>query len=217
MTLRNSPRHLAFEMEIDELFALASDTLEGEVATDEQEAGLADLLDQIRQAEKDAEAARKEEKQPHLDAGRKVDADWKPGLDKAKAAISAIKDKLTGYRVAKQRAAEEAARMAREEAEAKMRTAQAKLAEPEHLQARFDAEAEVKDAQKLAAQANKIDRAPTGLRTRQIAVVEDREALLQHVMKHDPAALTAWLENYAQRALPSQLPGVRIEIERRAA
>ena len=45
----------------------------------------------------------------------------------------------------------------------------------------------------------------------------DRRALLEHVMRNDPDALTGWLAEYAQRALPAQLPGVTIRIERRAA
>lgn len=85
------------------------------------------------------------------------------------------------------------------------------------LEARFEAEAELKEAGKIKAAANRSDREATGLRTYQVAIVDDHKALLQHIMRTDPAPLKAWLDDYARRALPSKLPGCRIDVERRAA
>jgi len=171
----------------------------------------------VRRVCKDAEAQRTAEKKPHLEAGRKVDADWKPHLDKLDAAATALKNALTPWREAQAKAAAEAAHKLREEAEAKQRAAQEALKQSDDLEARFAAEAQLKQATKLAATANKIDRSATGLRTYQIAEVTDRKALLQHVMRTDPDALTEWLADYARKALPAQLPGVTIRIEKRAA
>jgi hypothetical protein len=35
-------------------------------------------------------------------------------------------------------------------------------------------------------------------------------------MAHDAAPLKSWLEEYARKALPSQLPGCKVVIEREA-
>ena len=203
---------------IDELFELVSDsTSGGQVTTDEQDAALDSLLDDIRKARKAADADRVAEKKPHDEAGKAVQAAYKPVLDKADTAMAEIKRLLTPYRTAKQRAKDEAARKAREEAEAKERAAREALETSDDLTERFEAESQLAQAKKLTSVANKIDRTATGLRSRQVAVVTDRRALLEYVMRNDADTLTAWLSDYAQRALPSQLPGVTIEREQVAA
>ncbi len=207
----------AFALHIEELFSLVSGCVAAPVQTDEQEAALDALLDDVRKAKKDADAERAAEKKPHDDAAKAVQTAWKPLLDRCDKAADAIKAALTPYRTAKQRAKDEAARIAREEAEAKQRAAQAALRQSDDLESRFAAEEQLKQAQKLAAQANRIDRTATGLRTYQIADVTDRRALLEHVMRNDPDALTEWLAEYARKALPAQLPGVTIRTEKRAA
>lgn len=207
----------AFALHIEELFSLVSGSVAAPVQTDEQEAALDALLDDVRKAKKDADAERAAEKKPHDDAAKAVQAAWKPLLDRCDKAAEAIKAALTPYRTAKQRAKDEAARIAREEAEAKQRAAQEALRQSDDLEARFAAEEQLKQAEKLAAQANRIDRSATGLRTYQVADVTDRRALLEHVMRNDPDALTAWLAEYARKALPAQLPGVTIRIEKKAA
>lgn len=215
----NSPPPLEkMGLHIEDLFSLVSGSLAGgEVSNDDQEAALDALLDEVRKAKKDADALRAAEKKPHDDAAKAVQAAWKPILDRCDKAVDAIKAALTPYRTAKQRAKDEAARKAREEAEAKQRAAQEALRQSDDLEARFVAEAQLKQAEKLAAQANKIDRSATGLRTYQVAEVTDRRELLKHVMLTDPDALAEWLAEYARKALPTQLPGVTIRIEKRAA
>lgn len=214
----NPPPLEMMGLHIEELFSLVSGSLAGgEVTTDDQEAALDAILDDLRKAKKDADAMRATEKKPHDDAGKAVQAAWKPLLDRCDKAADAIKAALTPYRTAKQRAKDEAARIAREEAEAKQRAAQAALRQSDDLETRFAAEEQLKAASKLAAQANRIDRSATGLRTYQIADVTDRRALLEHVMRNDPDALTDWLAEYARKALPAQLPGVTIRTEKKAA
>lgn len=207
----------AMGLHIEDLFALVSGTVAATVTTDEQEAALDELLDDVRQARKDADEQRVLEKRPHDDAGKAVQAAWKPLLDRCDKAAEAIKAALTPYRTARQAAKDEAARIAREEAAAKLEQAQAALRKSDDLEERFAAEEALEQAGKLTAQANRIDRSATGLRSKQVADVTDRRALLEYVMKTDPEALGEWLAEYARKALPASLPGVTIRIERKAA
>lgn len=213
----NPPPVATMGIHIEDLFALISGSTAGAITTDKQEADLGELLDQVRQARKDADAQRVIEKAPHDEAAAAVQALWKPLLARCDAAATAIKDALTPYRNAKQKAKDDAARIAREEAAAKLAQAQAALKTSDDLETRFTAEEQLKQAGKLTAVANKIDRAPTGLRTLKVAVVTNRRELLEHVMRTDPDALGEWLAEYAHAALPSQLPGVKIQTVKRAA
>jgi len=213
----NPPPLEAMSLHIEDLFALVSGSTAAPVTNDEQEAALDALLDDVRKARKDADAQRAAEKKPHDDAANAVQAAWKPLLARLDMGADALKAALTPYREARQRAKNEAARKAREEAEAKQHAAQEALRKSDDLEARFEAEAQLKQASKLVSSANKIDRSATGLRTYQVAEVADRKALLQHVMRTDPDALADWLAEYARKALPAQLPGVTIRIEKRAA
>lgn len=213
----NPPVLEAMQLHVEDLFATVSGSTASEVKTDEQEAALDALLETVRLTRKDADAKRVEAKRPHDEAAKAVQADWKPLLDRLDAATAALKDALTPYRIARQKAKDEEARKAREAAEAERLAAQEALKVSDDLEERFAAEERLARSTKLEAVANKIDRSATGLRSRQVAVVTDRKALLQHVMKHDPDTLTQWLEAYAQRALPSVLPGVTVETERKAA
>ena len=215
----NPPAVEAMALHVEDLFKLVSDTTDGaEVTTDEQEAALDSLLADVKQAAKDAEATRKAEKEPHLEAGRQVDAAWKPIKDRLDMAENEIKKLLTPYRVAKQRARDEAARKAREEAEAKEAAARAKLQEPEHLQARFDAEEELKAAGKLKAVANRTEREATGLRTYKVVTVNDYRAALLWIAKRNPEAVNAFVEEYARKnAVNRPMDGVTVSEEKRAA
>jgi hypothetical protein len=214
----NPPASEAMALHVEDLFKLVSDTTAGaEVSTDEQEAALDNLLDDVRQARKDAEAKRVEEKEPHLEAGRAVDAAWKPITTRCDAAADEIKRLLTPYRVAKQAAKDAAAAKARQEAEERSEAARQAHLAADTLEARYEAETAIKSAAKLATVAKKIDREPTGLRTRQVAVVTDYRALLLHIANTDKPALDAFLEEYARKALPAQLPGTEIETQLRAA
>lgn len=222
MTISNNPpAHEAMAMHIEELFAMVSDTVDGAtVSTDEQEAALDGLLDDLRTARKDADAKRAEEKRPHDDAAKAVQTKWKPLLDRCDMAANEIKRLLTPYRTAKLAAAEEAKRKAREEAEARQSAAQAALQQSDDLAARFAAEEDLKAAKKLTAVANKIDRAPTGLRTRWVAELDNPTAALKHFMATQPDALKAWLLDQAQRDVNSGarvIPGFTIKEERKAA
>lgn len=217
----NPPADVVFGMHIDDLFCTLSDTLAGgEVTTDEQEAAIDAILDDFRKAAKDADKARADEKKPYLDAGKAVDATWKPITDKATRGANACKDALTLYRVAKQRAAEEAARIAREEAAAKAKAAQDALRGADDLETTFLAEQQLAAAAKLQAQANRIDRAPTGLRTYYTAEVTDHKAALMHYIARDPEPFKALIQSLADqdaRGTRSPVPGVIFHENKKAA
>jgi hypothetical protein len=222
VTLRNSPPEIAFSLEVDDLFALLSDTLAGTdgVTTDEQEAAIDGLMDDFRRVAKDTEASRKEAAKPFDDGKKAVQAAFKPVLDKAESGIAACKDALTPYRDAKRRAAEEAARKLREEAEERQRQAQAALHQSDDLAARWAAEETLKAADKLAKEANRVDRAPTGLRTYYEAVITDRKAALLHYIARSPERFEALIQQLADedaRGTRAPVPGIDFIERKRAA
>ena len=215
------PPDAAFGLHIDDLFSLLSDTLAGEeVTTDEQEAAIDAILDDFRKAGADSEKARKAEKEPHLEAGRQVDAKWKPIVDKATRGATACKDALTPYRTAKQRAKDEAARQAREEAEARQKAAQDALRTADDLEAKFAAERQLEQAAKLTAVANKIDRSATGLRTFYEAEITDRKAALLFYIARAPERFEALIQQMADedaRGTRAPVPGVIFHERKKAA
>ena len=71
----NSPPPLeAFGLHIEELFSLVSGSVASPISTDDQEAALDALLDDVRKAKKGADEQRAAEKKPHDDAGKAVQA-----------------------------------------------------------------------------------------------------------------------------------------------
>lgn len=217
------PPFEAWSLHIEDLFKLVSDTTAGgTVQNDEQEAALDALLDDFRKARKAADTERAAEKKPHDDAAKAVQVRWKPLLDKCDMAAEEIKRLLTPYRTAKQRAKDEAARKAREEAEAKRLEAEAALRQSDDLEARFEAEETLKQAQKLAAVANRIDRTATGLRTHWEAEITDRKAALLHYLKEQPEAFASLIQELADRdarneATRRDIPGVIFHERKKAA
>jgi hypothetical protein len=219
----NPPPDAAFGLHIDSLFSLLSDTLAGgEVSNDAQEAAIDGILDDFRRAGKDADKARADEKRPHDEAGKAVQAKWKPIIDKADRGATACKDALTPYRTAKQRARDEAARKAREEAEAQAKAAQEALRQSDDLEARYDAEIQLEAAQKLTAQANRIDREATGLRTYWEAQITDRKAALLHYLAEQPEMFAMLIQELADKdarreATRRTIPGIVFHERKRAA
>lgn len=217
----NPPADAAWGIHIDELFQLLSDTLAGgEVSTDEQEAAIDGLLDDFRKAAKDADKQRAAEKKPHDDAAKAVQVKWKPIVDKANRGVEACKEALTPYRTAKQLAKDEAARKAREEAEAREAEARAALQQSEDLEAKFAAEQQLEQAGKLKAVANRIDRSATGLRTYWEAEITDRKAALLHYLSRWPERFEALIQQMADedaRGARGTVPGVTFHERKKAA
>lgn len=216
----NPPAFDAMSIHIEDLFSLVSDSLTGSVETDEQEAALDDLLDDFRKARKLADTERAAEKKPHDEAGKAVQAKWKPLLDRCDMAVDEIKRLLTPYRTAKQKAKDDAARQAREEAEAQQRAAQEALRQSEDLEDRFAAEAQLKQAEKLTAQANRIDRSATGLRTHWEAEITDPHAAVKHYLNRSPERFIALAQQLADedaRGARAPVPGVVFHEIKKAA
>jgi len=219
----NPPPDAAFGLHIDELFSLLSDTLAGgQVDSDDKDAAIDGLMDDFRKAAKDADKARAAEKKPHDDAAKAVQVKWKPIIDKADRGVAACKEALTPYRTAKQRAKDEAARKAREEAEAIQRAAQEALRQSEDLEAKFAAEQQLEQAQKLAAVANRIDRAPTGLRTFWEAEITDRKEALRHYLSEQPEMFVNLIQELADKdarneATRRNIPGILFHERKKAA
>lgn len=217
----NPPPDASFGMHIDDLFSLLSDTLAGgEVSTDEQEAAIDAILDDFRKAGKDADKARAAEKKPHDDAAKAVQVKWRPIIDKAERGAQACKEALTPYRTAKQRAKDEAARKAREEAEAREIEARKALQQSDDLEAKFAAEQQLEQAAKLKAVANRIDRSATGLRTYWEAEITDRKAALLHYLARSPERFEVLIQQLADedaRSTRAPVPGIVFHERKKAA
>lgn len=217
----NPPPVVAHSLHIEDLFSLASGSLAaGPIQNDDQEAALDTMLDDFRKARKAADEQRALEKKPHDDAAKEVQAAWKPLLDRCDMAVNQIKAALTPYREARQRAKDEAARLAREEAERTQRAAQESLRASQDMEERFAAEEELKRSQKLTAVANRIDRSATGLRTYWEAEVTDRKAALLHYISRQPEAFETLIQQLADqdaRGTRAPVPGVTFHERKRAA
>ncbi|MDT0509498.1 hypothetical protein, partial [Novosphingobium sp. MMS21-SN21R] len=150
-----------------------------------------------------------------------VDDEWREPIRKADIAITELRDRQTPYKTAKQAAKDEAARKVREEADARQKAAQAAL-HSDDLDERYQAEAELKTAGKLASVANKIERAPTGLRTFWQAEITDPREALKHYLKASPEAFHVMLQELADKdarspATRRDIPGVTFTECKRAA
>ena len=217
----NSPPPIeAHSLHIEDLFSTVSGSLACPITTDEQEAGLASLLDEVRRARKAADDQRAIEKRPHDEAAAAVQAAYKPLLARCDTALAALKAALTPYREARQQAKDEAARKAREEAEELQRRAQESFRTPVDLEERFEAEQNLHLADKMRAIANKIDRTATGLRTYWEAEIADRRAALNHYIRRSPERFEALVQQLADedaRGVRAPVPGINFIERKRAA
>lgn len=220
----------AFSAHIEDLYAEAKNFLDGEGVNSEGVAtAVTTLMDQLRKAAKDADAARAAEKKPHDDAAKAVQAAWKPLLDKAELAVTVCKRALTPWLQAKEAERQAAAAAARAESERKAeeaRLAREAAAETD-LDARERAEALAKEAAKAEKAANKAERGraqtaggakAVSLRTYYSPSVTDFKAALLHYLKVNPQAfmpLVVELANADIQAGKRQIPGVEVITEQR--
>lgn len=224
----NPPAHEMFSMALDDVYVEAKNFLDGAaIDTKEQADAIGVILSTARRIRRDADTKRAEEKRPHDEAGKAVQATWRPLLERADNIIAAAQKPLTAYLEAEERRQREEAAKAREdalraqqEAIAAARQAEGNLEAIEEANAlQTSADKAMKEAaksEKVKPQASGFGRA-VGLRSYQVVDVTDRALLLRHVKATDPEALTAFLAEYARKALPAQLPGVTIRTEKRAA
>ncbi len=223
--------HDAFTAHIGDLFTEATHFLDGEpISTEGQATAVSALLDQIRKASKDADKARAEEKKPHDDAGKAVQAKWKPLLDKADLAVNAAKKALAPWLLKVEEENRAKAEAARKEAEAKAEAAHAALAaaDTSNLAAQAEAEALVKEAAKADKLATKAEGAKAhatggaravGLRSYFTPELTDPAAALSHYRATQPGALRAFLVTLAETDVLNgarTIPGFEVIEERRA-
>lgn len=231
MTLGHNqpPAEVAFSLAIDDLYEEAKNFIDG---TAIENKGQADAIGQIvaslKKIAKDADAARADEKRPHDEAGKAVQAKWKPLLEKAERAIKAAQKPLTDYLLEQERIRQEEAQRLAEEARKAEQQAQAAMQNVASLDDVERAEELAKEASKLAASAKRTDKAKShvagvdraiGLRTYWTATVTDYSALLRYMKEARPDDLKAMLRDYADaqvRAGSRHIPGVLIEQEKRA-
>lgn len=126
-----------------------------EIAEEAHAQALTDQIDGLRKLFKKVEDARRDAKQPHLDAGKAVDDAFNPIKKRLEACADKLKKKLEPWLIAQRKKAEAEERARREAAEAERLAAEeaARKAEAKNnLAAQFEAE----EAQKRAAEAEKL-------------------------------------------------------------
>lgn len=222
----------AIEAHILDLYAEAKNFLDGEAVSSEAMAdAIEDLLTQIRAAEKAAEAQRKAEKDPLDDQIAAIQAKWNPLIGSNKSvkgktvlATEACKAALAPWKQAQEAAKLEAARKAREEAEAAQRAAAEAMraTQVDDLAAREEAEHLVREAETAAKQANRADKAATtgtGLRSYWSPKLTDGTAAARHYWMTDRQACEDFFLSLANRDTRQgirTIPGFEIIEERRA-
>jgi hypothetical protein len=125
--LANAPVEPAvlFKEEVDDLLLEARNYLDGEpIANEEQANAVSSLLNRLRRVAKDADAARADEKRPHDERGKEVQAKWKPIIDKADLAASTAKQALAPWLLQIEEQQQREAEVARQEADRLARIAQ---------------------------------------------------------------------------------------------
>jgi hypothetical protein len=220
----------AFCAHFGDLRTEAGNWLDGSaIETQAQADEVSRLMDHFRQSAKDADKARAEEKRPHDEAAKAVQAKWKPLLETAELAIDACKKTLAPWLQrleTEKRAAAEAARVEAEE-KAAAAAAAMRAASPTDIGAREAAEAltdQAKRAQMAANRAEK-DRAhasggnrATTLRSHFSAVLTDPKAALLHYVAQRPDDIKACLCDLARQDVAGgkrTIPGFTVAEERR--
>lgn len=176
---------------LEDLVAEARNFADGEpVTTEGQDKAVADLIDALNTAAKDADAERVRENEPHDKAKAAVQAKYAPLIADRKnknpgkvwGAIDALKACRKPYLDALEAKKREAERLAREAAETAAREAREALAAAaaSDMAARDEAEAKVRaaeDAQRVAKVAanDKVK----GIRTKQVAIIIDLDAAVR--------------------------------------
>ena len=217
-----------------EFAAVAKDWAKTEIT--EENAGRAnDFLTGGRRLIKQIEEARKADKEPYIEAGKAVDAAYKPlvtvletALDGVKAALTAFaKIKAEAEAAAARKAAEEA-RIAAEMAEAERKAAEEAGDEIAAEEARMAAE-EARKAEQLAASAKSTGavESATGmgrtaaLRTYYTAEIVDPIKAITWAFRENPAEMRALVVRMAEARKrhdkTTEIPGIKFNADQRIA
>lgn len=203
----------------------AENWLDGEpIETQEQADAVGSLINDIRNARKDADTARKVEAKPFDDAKKEVQARYKPLLDSADTMLAACKELLAPFLAAQEAERKAEAERKRAEAEAAQRAAtEAAMAAAEtDLKAREEAEAKIAEAKRAEAKAREAETRRVGgkgrgravtLRTVYEAEVTDMTQLARHYWQTRKADVAEFFEEMAKRDVSNGvrgLPGVTV-------
>jgi hypothetical protein len=229
----NPPEPTPFEQsrdEIDGLYMEAANWIDGAAIETQGQADIVGkLINELRAAEKRAEANRKAEAKPFDDGKAEVQARYKPLSDKATRAINASKRAVGVFLEAEDRKKREEAELARLEAEHARKAAEElarKARENDSLaaiEAREIAIQNAKEADAYAAKAEKDKAAAKGggraitLRTVKRANIVNMTEFAKYVWTDHRADIDEWMQGFAQqlvRAGKLSLPGVEIVEER---
>ena len=222
--LHNNPPSAA------ELFADEIESLKARIAAfppiTEANAGEArDLIGLAKKLAKDIDAKRDEEKRPHLEAGRAIDATYKPLVDAANTAPAPLSKALLDHINEQKRLAAEAAEKARRMAEEEAKRAAALADDPilgeDVVEAAKLAEQKAEVAAASVKTANTVKGSEgfraAGVRVTYKAKVTDWPALVAHFAMHPDVQAAA--EKAANAMIRSTkgtiaIPGVEvIEVE----
>lgn len=186
----------------------------GAITTEEHDAKADTFKARFADLQKKADGIRDGQKRPHLEAGRAIDATWKPVVAKAEDAKKRVGAVVTPYRRAREdarlkaeaEARAAAAKAAREAQEAADRAAQAGLPPPPPV----EAPAPVEPPRPVK----------TGLRTVKVLVITDPLAAVTEILRiapDHPDILDA-IRLVARRLIDAgtPVPGAEIRTERRA-
>lgn len=230
MSIPNSPPEAAFDMAISDLELEARNFLDGaRIETQAQADALGIIVTNMRQLRKQADTARADEKRPHDDAGKAVQARYKPIIDRADRVISVANAPLTDWlaRLEAQRVERERlARIAADEAAQRLADTQSVTGDLEAAEAREQAIADAKGAERHARRIERERPAVAGvgrrvaLRTYHETTISNGTAALRWFIAHRPDALrAALLALVNQEPLDTRraIPGVTVTETKRAA
>lgn len=197
------------------------------IETDEIADKAAAFLNQLRDEAKEIEKTRKAEKQPHIDAGKAVDAKFKTQVERLTASANIIKGILTPYLEKKEAERQEAERKAQAEALAAQKAADEAAKKAKGIDAEIAAAAAADNAAQMQKDAHQIATSRVGvsssmggravsLRTVKTGEIVDQSKVYRK-FKNAPSVIEALqkLVNAEVRA-GRTVPGVKV-IEERSA
>lgn len=220
----------AIEAHIRDLYEEAKHWLDGEpISSEAQAQAVTDLLDQVLDAEKVADEARKEENKPFDQGKAAVQAKYAPLIADTKSqkgltvlAHDACIAALRPWRQEQERLKREAAEVARAEAEEKARAAsEAMRAAADDLTGQERAHAALREAEKAQKTAKRTERAAgtgAGLRSYWSAMLVDPAAAARWVWENRKDQLVSFLTelgNAEARNGARSIPGFEIIEDRR--
>lgn len=181
------------------------------VETAEDLEAASELFNTVKNERDAHERSRVTEKEPHLEAGRQVDARWKPILTTLDSAAAAITSKINVFKREAQRRAEEEQRRLREQQE-KERQRLARQAEKAEARGLHDtADALIREAETMqpAIVAPAVPRHVPGLQSVESwdFVVEDPEKLPRNYLVPDMQAIRRTVKAMKGR---TEISGVRV-------